>query len=98
MNEHRRPVEVWIRRLPKITGKKVCKNCTLKIELFPIYLWASHWEPASPLFSPKLPLKSGTRKEYWETRYRIRVNGKWESRKAKYVGYTKKQIRERYFQ
>lgn len=97
MSEIRRPAEIWMRRLPGNDGKKAGENCTLKIELFPAHYWREHWEPASVLWSPKLPLKSESRREYWTSRYRIRVNGVWVGTRAKYVTYSKEQIRERYF-
>ncbi len=97
MGEHRKPSEVWFRRLPKKMGKKPPKNDTIRIELFPAYLWARHWEPGSSLFSPKLPLHSVSRRDYWVSRFRIRVNGKWIGSRAKFVTYTKEMIRERYF-
>jgi hypothetical protein len=37
------------------------------------------------------------RKEYWLTRFRVRVNGKWMGDRAKYVTFTKEQILEKYF-
>jgi hypothetical protein len=97
MSEHRQPVEVWIRRLPEKEGKKSPDSCTLKIELFPARYWALKWEPCSSLFSPKPSLNSLTRKEYWLSRYRVRVNGKWLGGRAKYVTYTKEQVLELYF-
>jgi hypothetical protein len=97
MSDYRKPTEIWLKRLPKNEGKKVGENCNLKVELFPAFYWSKHWEPGSDLFSPRLPLQGEARKEYWSKRYRIRVNGKWEGSRAKYVTYTKAMIRERYF-
>lgn len=97
MSDYRKPVEIWTKRLPQNEGKKTGENCNLKIELFPSHFWAKHWEPGSELFSPKLPLQSQARKEYWIKRFRIRVNGVWIGSRAKYVTYTKEMIRERYF-
>lgn len=97
MSEYRQPAEIWTRRLPQNEGKKTSEKCSQKIELFPAHYWAENWEPGSTLFSPKLPLQSMARKIFWETHYRIRVNGVWIGKKAKYVTYTKEQIREMYF-
>lgn len=97
MSEYRTPAEIWIKRLPEKDGKKPGVFCSLKIELFPAHYWAEHWEPGSDLFSPKPPLQSEARKQYWTSRYRIRVNGKWVGDKAKYVTFDKLAIRERYF-
>jgi hypothetical protein len=97
MNEQRKPSETWFKRLPRKVGQKASRKCNLKIELFPVYLWGRWWSPGSSLFSPRLPLRTEDRLEFWQTRYRIRVNGKWVGSRAKYVGYTKQQIRERYF-
>lgn len=97
MSELRKPLEIWTRRLPESYGKKEGDFCTVRIEIFPAHYWGRHWEPGSELFSPKLPLQGKARKDYWETRFRIRVNGKWSGTRAKYVTYTKEQIRERFF-
>ena len=83
--------------MPQGEGKKASGLIAIKIELFPAYFWAEHWEPASSLFSPKLPLQSEARRDYWTSRYRIRVNGKWVGDRAKYVTFDKVAIRERYF-
>jgi hypothetical protein len=77
--------------------QKTPKKCNQKIELFPAHYWAENWEPGSTLFSPRLPLQSAARKEFWETHYRIRVNGSWVGRKAKYEIYTKEQIAKKFF-
>ncbi len=93
MSEHRQPEEVWIKRLPQNEGKKTAKNCKQKIELFPAHYWALDWEPGSKLFYPKPPLKSGARKEFWDTYYRVRVNGVWLSLVGmKYEFFTKMSI------
>jgi hypothetical protein len=97
MSDHRKPVEIWLKRLPQSEGKKVDENCNLKVELFPSHYWAQNWEPASKLFFPKLPLQSKARQEYWLKRFRVRVNGVWAGSQAKYVTFTKEMIRERYF-
>lgn len=97
MSEYRNPAEVWIKRLPKNEGKKALGFCTTKIELFPAHYWAEHWEPGSDLFSPKLPLQSEARKAHWESHFRVRVNGKWMGKRAKYVTYTKAQVLEKFF-
>jgi len=97
MSEHRQPTEIWIKRLPQNEGKKALDSCSLKIEIFPAHYWAMKWEPCSSLWFPKPPLNILARKEYWETRLRVRVNGKWLGTRAKYVTFTKEQIRERYF-
>lgn len=97
MNEQRKPTETWFKRLPVKVGQKASRKCNLKIELFPLYLWGRWWSPGCHLFSPKLPLRSEDRIEFWQIRYRIRVNGKWVGSRAKYVSYTKQMILDRYF-
>jgi len=96
MSEFRKPVEIWVRRLPENEGKKSDRFC-IKIEIFPAHYWARHWEPGSDLFYPKMPLQSEARKAAWEARFRIRVNGRWIGDQAKYETYTIQQIFERYF-
>jgi hypothetical protein len=97
MSERRQSIEIWTLRLPQNRGKKPGVFSTTKIELFPSHYWAEHWEPGSKLFSPRLPLRSISRKEYWETRYRVRVDGRWLGTKAKYVTYTRDEVIEKYF-
>lgn len=96
MSESRTPIEKITREvLPGLYGKKSHKIC-LKIELFPARSWATKWEPGSVQFYPKAPLHDKARKEYWEARYRVRINGKWHSDKAKYMMLTRKQILDKF--
>lgn len=99
MSDFRKPVETWVRRLPQNVGKKSPENCTIKIEIFPAHYWAFSWEPGSADFYPKVPLQSEAKQRYWETRYRIRVNGAWwcGRAKARIVTYTREEIFQRYF-
>jgi len=97
MSEHRKPVEIWIKRLPKNEGKKPSKNCKHKVELFPAHYWAIDWEPGGKLFTPRPPLQSEARKLFWENYYRIRVNGVWKGGGSKYVLMTRMDICEMYF-
>lgn len=97
MGEIRTPVEIWTRRLLESDGKKAGDFRTQKVELFPAFFWAEHWEPGSELFAPRLPLQTRARKEYWLSRYRIRVNGRWVGTRAKYVTFTRDEILGRYF-
>lgn len=99
MSDFRQPVETWVRRLPQNEGKKTPKNCTVKIEIFPAHYWAFNWQPGSQLFYPKVPLQSEAKKRYWETRYRVRVNGAWDNgrAKAKFVTYSREELFEKYF-
>lgn len=96
MSEVRRPVEIIKRFLPVNDGKKAGVFCIVKVEIFPASCWRDRWEPCSKLFYPKVPLKTSSRKDYWETRYRVRVNGKWRSEKAKYETYTREEIIEEF--
>ncbi len=97
MSEIRQPAEIWQIILPKNKGKKVAKNCRLRIELFPASLWRWNWHLLSRLFYPKVPNSLSTRKEYWQKeRYRLRINGRWVQEKAKYQFFTKEQIVNRY--
>lgn len=87
MGEIRKPVEVLLRK----QGKKV-----QKIELFPIHLWQSHWEPLAGLFSPKVPLRIGPRTAYWHTRYRVRLDGVWYSKGARFTALTRVEVIARF--
>ena len=97
MSEHRQPIEIWTIRLPQIKGKKPPKNCKQKIELFPAHYWALDWEPGSKFFNPRPPLQGEARKLFWETLYRVRVNGVWKGEGSKYVLLAKSEIFEMYF-
>ncbi len=97
MSDHRKPVDVWYKRLPQKRGTKKRKFRLLKIELVPACEWKSLWEPCSTLFIPKVPLRYDSMNEYWETRFRIRVDGKWVGPNGQYRMFTKVMIRERYF-
>jgi hypothetical protein len=97
MSETRLPAEIWTKRVPVNDGKKSGDFRTVKIELFPAGLWRFHWEPCSPAFFPKVPLQTEARLDYWRSRYRIRVNGRFVRARAKYETFTKAQIRARYF-
>ncbi len=97
MSEIRQPAEIWQIILPRNKGKKVAKNCRLRIELFPASLWRWNWHLLSRLFYPKVPNSLSARKEYWgKERYRLRINGRWVQEKAKYQFFTKEQIVNRY--
>lgn len=72
-------------------GKKLTK-----IELFPAHLWSNLWYPGSRSFSPRLPLQSEARKEYWETRYRARINGVWHVGAVQYRMLTRDEIIDKF--
>lgn len=97
MSDHRKRVETWYKSLPPKLGKKVTKKRELKVELYPIYLWAKYWEPSNKFFSPKLPMHSVKRLKYWATRYRVKVNGRWLKEEAKFQSFTKAELRYRFF-
>ncbi|MFA7174797.1 MAG: hypothetical protein WC340_15585 [Kiritimatiellia bacterium] len=95
MSELRKPVEIIKLFLPVNAGKKTGFSCTLRVELYPASCWRNRWEPCSTLFYPKVPLKTSLRRNYWETRYRIRVNGRWRCNHAKYETFTREEILEK---
>lgn len=98
MSEHRQPTEIWSISLPQSSGTKQRKNCKVKkIELFPAHYWAMYWEPGSTKFYPKMPLRSESRKLFWERHYRIRVDGLWRGVGAKYVFATREEIFNEFF-
>lgn len=89
MSENRDPVEILIQKLPNSDGKKKGCRVALKIELFPAHYWAANWFPGSKAWFPKLSIKAESRNEYFETRFRLRINGVWYSPFAKYTTVTK---------
>lgn len=100
MSDFRKPVKVWKECLPEIQGNKVRFVDTLKVELFPAFLWKDHWDlerHKKRLFYPNVPLSQSLHDEYWNTRFRIRVNDSWVMDRATFQMFTKKMIRERYF-
>lgn len=97
MAEKKIPCEVWKRELPHKQGNKTGKYCALKIELFPAHYWADRWQPGSTRFIPKLPLRTSDRTQYYESRFRIRVNGAWVTdRGAKYRMFKRATIARMY--
>lgn len=91
MSDFRQPDEVITRRLPKNQGKKHGKIST-KYELFSAKQWALRWSPADDRFFPKPPLHSEKRKQFWETMYRVRINGRWMIREAHYTLLSRDEI------
>jgi hypothetical protein len=97
MSEHRKPIEFWSKSLPQKQGTKKRKKRLFEIELVPAFLWRGLWEPRSKLFIPQVPLRHEDMTEYWTTRFRIRVKGRWVGPAGRLKMFTKQQIRERYF-
>lgn len=91
MAELRKKIETIDIEVHENGGKK-----QTKIELFPAHRWSSIWQPGSRLFSPRLPLQSEARKEYWETRYRARINGVWHVSAVQYLMLTRDEIIDRF--
>ena len=92
MTEHRQPTASFSKRFAQEDSNK-----TMKIELFIAHIYAPKWEPLSKKFYPKLPFNGMRRKEYWENRYRARIDGVWVGGKAKYTMFTKEQIYKKWF-
>lgn len=97
MSDHRKHTLVWTQSVPRKRGTKKQKKDSFRIELCPASLWEDLWEPCSTLFVPKVPLRLDDRRDYWDSRYRIRVNGKLVGSTGRYQMFTKAEIRERYF-
>lgn len=94
MSENRDPIAILIKKLPNSDGKKKGCRLAIKIEMFPSHYWSDNWFPASAEWSPKLPLKTQTRNEYWENRFRLRINGTWHSPDARYTTFNEGEIYE----
>ena len=86
MSEKREPIETW---------KRTTNGKTTKIELFPAHYFAEKWEPGSRLFTPRPPCKTETRIKYWESMFRVRVDGVWFC-KCKYTMMNREQIAHKF--
>jgi hypothetical protein len=91
MSDHRKPIASFTKRVAENQGNKTCIK-SIKIEIFPAYFFSDAWEPGSNSFVPKPPLKSSSRKKYWEMNFRVRVDGSWYPDGDKYNMFTKKNI------
>ncbi|HHL33133.1 MAG TPA: hypothetical protein ENJ30_02070 [Desulfobulbaceae bacterium] len=69
MSEVRTPDAIWRFRIAGEDGKK-----TLKIELFRAGQWRRSWRPYKRNMYPRPPIR---KPEYWHTRYRLRIDGRW---------------------
>jgi hypothetical protein len=72
----------FLKKLPKITGKK-----TVKIELFHVGQFKSTWSDSKTKnFKPDIPYKFEDRNLYWTAGlYRVRIAGSWYAPEAKYT-------------
>jgi len=83
VSEHRTPQIILTRKvLPQSTCNKM-----VKIELFIADQFRQNWTPCDTRFDPPVPLKTKSRKKYWNRLYRVRINGQWWG-KAKYTMIT----------
>ena len=67
--------------LPRKAGAKEGRICT--IEVYTAGKFAKAWKPwktGETTFCPRVPLQQDARNLYWETHYRLRINGKWHKR------------------
>jgi hypothetical protein len=95
VSDFRQPIASLSIRLAENRGKKTAKNC--RIEIFPAKDFANAWDPKERLFHPRPPLRSIDRAKFWESRYRVRMNGQWLVLGAKYTLFTRAEILERFF-
>lgn len=74
MSEVRVPDITLVIRLPRKHGKK-----SLKIRLYLAEQFRHSWTPdRADAFTPRVPLKSSDREEYWgKDIYRVMVEGQW---------------------
>lgn len=87
MSEIRIADEVLLHRLHNKQGKK-----SIKYELFKSKQFCHHWTPLKRgAFVPSPPLNTVKRHEFWETMFRVRVNGKWKG-DAKYSLFRRDEI------
>jgi hypothetical protein len=82
MSEARKPDMILHKKLPPYDGKKHGDSSV--VWLYRGTQFARKWTPISREFSPKVPLVNSMRKTYWETRYRVKIDGKWHMPNAKY--------------
>lgn len=94
MSDHRQPIAAFSCRFAGKGGKKTSENC--RIEIFPATDFALVWEPTGKNFSPRPPLRDADRVAFWETHYRVRVNGRWLVQGAKYTLLNRNEIVTRF--
>lgn len=88
MSDDCRPFEVFHRFLPENDGKKQ-GAIRIKYELFTAKTWALVWSPGDRRFSPSPPTVGVARYEFWATRIRVRINGRWYRPQAQYQFLTR---------
>lgn len=88
MSDDCRPFEVFHRFLPENDGKKQ-GEIRIKYELFTAKTWALVWSPGDRRFFPPLSSDTLTRKEYWDTMIRVRINGRWYRPRGQYQFMTR---------
>ncbi len=64
---------------------------TVKIELFPAIQWRRRHRPwKKGVMYPRPPIQNNP--EWWQGRYRVKINNHWYNRQAKYVFFSHDQI------
>lgn len=87
MSEIRIPDEVILRNNQGKISPKTCKY-----ELFQATQFAWRWTPLQRgKFHPSPPLNTERRQEFWLSRYRVRLNGRWVG-DSKYTLFSREQI------
>lgn len=87
--ELRQPVKTFLLKKPS--------KPTTKIELFPATKWRRVYKPGRQNVFPRPPSLAEERNEFWETIFRLRVDGRWynpEGKREKYVFFTTQELKE----
>jgi hypothetical protein len=82
MSDSCRPFAVFRRRLLENDGNNLGKSC--RFELFTAKTWSLVWSPGDRRFFPALSSDTLARNEFWETRIRVRIDGRWYRPQGKY--------------
>jgi len=90
MSEIRQPDITITIKLHQKQGNKLPEK--RKLELFSATQFAHRWKPfVRGKFHPSPPLATDRRQEFWETRYRVRINGAWHG-SHRYTLFTMEQV------
>lgn len=94
MSDHRQPIAVFSCKFAGKDGKKTGEKRL--IEIFAAKDFARAWEPTGKAFSPRPPLRDSDRIVFWQTYYRVRLNGKWLADGARYTLFTREELIARF--
>lgn len=79
-NEPRIADRVYIVKAPRIDGEIQHENYPVyKVEIFGAYQFRNKHSRINRNFFPRVPIKKDSKKIWYSTMYRVRINDKWHS-------------------